>query len=174
MQLGLGIHQQPLPGEAREGAKTLAACVVADADRQQGDARSLQLGQGTGQGLGVFEAVEIAQLGQQHHQPPPALAHALHRSESVQQGRRGQGRPSRGRALSAIAFSDSLLSDSLLSEILVGGIPVGGGGHGQGGTQGATRVARLRKASAAAVKAWRRAGSIRSSRCTIIERRGLA
>ena len=169
MQLGLGIHQQPLPGEAREGTEALAALLIADADRQQGDAGSFQLGQGAGQGLGVFEAVEITQLGQQHHQPPPARAHALHRSETLQQGRRGLGRPSRGRAFSAIAFSDSVLS-----EILVGGIPVGGGGHGHGGTQGATRVARLRKASAAAVKAWRRAGSIRSRRCTIIERRGLA
>ena len=169
MQLGLGIHQQPLVREAREGTEALAALLIADADRQQGDAGSLQLGQGAGQGLGVFKAVEIAQLGQQHHQPPPARAHALNSCEARQQGRRSQFSPSRGRAWGAIAFSDRVLS-----EILVGGIPVSGSGHGQGGTQGATRVARLRKASAARWSRWRRSGSMRSSRCTIIERRGLA
>jgi hypothetical protein len=73
MQLGFGVHLQPLARRAGEGAEALAAGLITDPDRQYGDAGGLQLLPYRHQGLGVFEAVEIALLGQQKHQATVAL-----------------------------------------------------------------------------------------------------
>lgn len=74
IQLGFGVHLQPLARKAGEGAEALAAGLITDADRQHGDAGGLQLRPSSHQGLGVFESVEIPQLGEQKHQETAALS----------------------------------------------------------------------------------------------------
>jgi len=46
----------------------------------------LQPRQGLGEGLGVFEAVEIAQLRQHHRQAAAAAGHGRQRRQALQQG----------------------------------------------------------------------------------------
>jgi len=73
MQLGLGVHPQLLAREAGRPVSTTSAGLITDADRQHVDAGGLQLRPCRHQGLGVFEAVEIPQLGEHEHQATAAL-----------------------------------------------------------------------------------------------------
>ncbi len=85
MQLGFGVDLKPLGRKAGESAEPLAAGLITDPDRQHGDAGGLQLRPYRHQGLGVFEAVEIAQLREEEHQPAAALPHSLHLRQPLQQ-----------------------------------------------------------------------------------------
>jgi hypothetical protein len=95
MQLGFGVHLEAIEGKAGEGAETLAARLVADADRQHADAGRLQPRQDRHQGLGVFEAVEIPQLAEQQHESALATPHPVHPRQPLKQGS-GCGRPGLG------------------------------------------------------------------------------
>ena len=145
MQPGFGLHLKPLERKACEGAEALAAGLVTDPDRQHINRGGLELRPYRHQGLGIFEAVEITQLGEQEHQPAAALPHSLQLRQPLQQHRWGRHS---GHTCCWV-------------------------GHREGSSTAGTIVARARNASAAVFNRSRRAGSIRCSNLTIIERRGL-
>ena len=153
MQPGFGVHLETFAGKPGEGAEALTARLVADADRQHGDAGRLQLRQQGHQGLGVFEAVEIPQLAQQQHQAAVARLHPGHSRQTLEQNGGGR-RP---------GFAAGWIGAR--------GI---GARHRQQDGHDPAMVARSRNASALEPNLSRRTGSMRSSRRTIIERRGLA
>ena len=89
MKPGLGFHLQQIQGKPGEGAEALGASGVADPDRQRPDPGGPQRRQGRSQSLGVFQAVEVAQLGEEHHQAALTGLHPRDIGQVVQQGRWG-------------------------------------------------------------------------------------
>ncbi|NBU25322.1 MAG: FAD-dependent oxidoreductase [Gammaproteobacteria bacterium] len=85
------------------GTRLQAARGIADGDGTGADARRLQARQHRHQRLGVLHGVEIAQLTEQQHQPPPAALHAFDLAQALQKGLRC--RHGAGAGAPKVAFS---------------------------------------------------------------------
>jgi hypothetical protein len=87
VQPGGALHLQQLPGKACEAAEAIGTGPIPDADGKESDPGGPQLREDTRESLGIFEAVEIPQLGEKHHQTAMPPAHPRHIGQIPQQWR---------------------------------------------------------------------------------------